>query len=171
MQDHIAKPINPEQFYQTLARWLKPSPAKAADAGGADHSTVPLEIPGFDTADTLSRLAGDVELYHRVLEMLLPSLNNALQQFDAAAAISDRTGLQSVVHGVRGMAANIGAVTLTAAASELEDMLKARSEQPEQLTGFRAAVEQTLRLVTQGLETRKAAASRPMSGSAAFNRA
>ena len=74
----------------------------------------------------MDRLAGDVELYHRVLEMLVPSLTKALQQFDAARADSDRTGLQSVVHGVRGMAANIGAVALAAAASELEDMLKAR---------------------------------------------
>jgi two-component system, sensor histidine kinase and response regulator len=159
MQDHIAKPINPEQFYQTLARWLKPSPMKAGMTNGdAESSAVPLEIPGFDTADTMSRLAGDVALYHRVLEMLVPSLSNALQQFDAAAAIDDRTGLQSVVHGVRGMAANIGAVALTTAASELEDMLKARSAQPEQLTGFRATLERTLMLVTQGLATRKAAA-------------
>ncbi len=163
MQDHIAKPIDPDQFYQTLARWLKPSlkagNADGAAAAGADRGAAALEIPGFDTADTMDRLAGDIELYHRVLEMLVPSLTKALEQFDAACTDNDRTGLQSVVHGVRGMAANIGAVALAAAASELEDMLKARSEQPERLALFRARVEETLLRVTQALETRKAAAA------------
>jgi len=164
MQDHIAKPINPDQFYRTLARWLKPSSAQPGDADDAanhrgDHGATALEIAGFDTADTMNRLAGDVELYHRVLEMLVPSLTKTLQQFDAAHADSDRTGLQSVVHGVRGMAGNVGAVALAAAASELEDMLKTRSEQPEQLARFRARVEETLQRVTQALETRKIAAA------------
>jgi two-component system, sensor histidine kinase and response regulator len=157
MQDHITKPIHPDRFYQTLARWMKPSSASPSESA-ASSGDAPLRIPGFDTADTVSRLAGDVRLYHRVLAMLVPSLSDAIARFDAAAAASDRAGLQSVVHGVRGMASNVGALALAATASELEDMLKTHCEQAQHMTAFRLSIEETLQLVTHSLETRTAAA-------------
>jgi CheY-like chemotaxis protein len=159
MQDHITKPINADTFYQTLARWLQPSCATSLSTNeAANDSAPPLRIPGFDTHDTVGRLAGDIELYHRVLAMLVPSLSDAIAQFDAAFAAGDRTGLQSIVHGVCGMASNVGAAALATTASELEDRLKTRRDQPQHLAAFRAAIEETLRLVTAGLDTHAAAA-------------
>jgi HPt (histidine-containing phosphotransfer) domain-containing protein len=160
MQDHITKPIKPDLFYQTLARWLTPAVARAMEEKSAapqDLDGAPIEIPGFDTADTMDRLSGDVELYHRVLEMLLPSLADALVRFNAAVEACDPVATKSAVHSVRGMAANVGAVALSSCAADLEKMLGERRERPEQLTTFRALVEQTLHLVEQGLAERKAA--------------
>jgi signal transduction histidine kinase/DNA-binding response OmpR family regulator len=160
MQDHITKPIKPDLFYQTLARWLTPAVARAMEekpAAPQDLDGAPIEIPGFDTADTMDRLSGDVELYHRVLEMLLPSLADALVRFNAAVEACDPVAAKSAVHSVRGMAANVGAVALSSCAADLEKMLGERRERPEQLTTFRALVEQTLQLVEQGLAERKAA--------------
>ena len=169
MQDHISKPINPEQFYGTLARWLAPArldattpvavaaTAEAAAANSADLDNTPIEIPGFNTADTLDRLAGDIELYHRVLEMMVPSLKIAINQFSSAVESCDHGGTKMAVHSIRGMAANVGAVALSEYATELEKMLEEYRAGPDQLTTFQALCEQTLHLVQQGLAQRKAA--------------
>jgi len=158
MQDHITKPINPEHFYQTLTRWLTRARAELSAASKPPaKDPQPIEVPGFDTADTMDRLAGDVELYHRVLEMYLPSLATALEQFGNAVASCDQAGTKSVVHSIRGMSANVGAVTLADHAAELEAALGRHQEQPEQLASFRELIEETLRVVEQALAARKAA--------------
>ncbi|WP_151637607.1 7TM diverse intracellular signaling domain-containing protein [Noviherbaspirillum aerium] len=178
MQDHITKPIDPDVFYATLSRWLGRKAAAAASRGAvsdafkvsdvSDLSDVssaiplqahiaPIEIPGFDTGDTLDRLSGDVDLYHQILEMLIPSLTETLEKFDAAVEASDNDAARSAVHTVRGMVANVGATALTEQAAELEALLAARMAHPERLQGFRESVEKTLHLVEQGLAGRKAA--------------
>lgn len=126
----------------------------AAPPGG---QALPVEIPGFDTVDTIERLSGDVDLYHRVLEMLIPSLAGTLAKFNAAVAASDVDATRSAVHTVRGMVANVGATSLTRHAAELEAMLNSRMAPPEYLQRFRGMVEETLRHVEQGLAERKAA--------------
>ena len=157
MQDHITKPINPEHFYQTLTHWL--TPAAQDDDHVQEVVTIPpdapLEIPGFDTADTLDRLAGDVDLYHRVLDMLVPSLSNAMEQYKTAIESCDHAGTRAAVHGIRGMAANVGATALANSAAELEELLGEHRERPDQLTAFRVLAEQTLRQVEQSLAQRK----------------
>ncbi|RJF96220.1 7TM diverse intracellular signaling domain-containing protein [Noviherbaspirillum saxi] len=174
MQDHITKPINPDHFYQTLMHWLTPPDVLASDsssvataiepldatvrsaAAGLDPD-IPVDIPGFDTVDTLHRLSNDVDLYHRVLEMLIPSLSASLGQFSSAAAAGDHAAARSVVHTVHGMAANVGAIELAEYASELEEILARREARPEQLSRFHDLVKQTLSLVEQGLAQRKVA--------------
>ncbi|HJV84415.1 MAG TPA: 7TM diverse intracellular signaling domain-containing protein [Noviherbaspirillum sp.] len=163
MQDHITKPIDPDHFYDTLTRWLtqaEPAVQEEESRGPlpvtADEAS-PIRIPGFDTADTLDRLAGDVALYHRVLTMLVPSLGSALQQFHAAQEAGDHATMKLVVHSVRGMAANIGAVDLMTEAAGLEDMLGKRIARPEHLAAFGEMCKETLGLVEQGLAQRKVA--------------
>ena len=163
MQDHITKPINPGHFYQTLTRWLAPMTVAQAVPSAPEIRTaptdedVPIEIPGFDTADTMDRLSGDVAMYHRVLEMFVPSLSSSLEQFSNGVASSDRAATKTAVHNIRGMAANVGATELTAFAADLEQMLGEHREQPEELARFKVLLEQTVHLVRAALAGRKAA--------------
>jgi signal transduction histidine kinase/CheY-like chemotaxis protein len=162
MQDHIAKPIDPDRFYETLARWLDPAALidlapESSDAAGRADDDMPDRVPtiaGFDTAGTMERLAGDTALYRQILDMLQSSLADALAGFDAAAERQDRTALHAVVHGVHGMAANVGATALAAAAAELETQLREASPMPDAaaLAGFRALAGQTLQAVREGLD-------------------
>ncbi|HEX7636240.1 MAG TPA: 7TM diverse intracellular signaling domain-containing protein [Noviherbaspirillum sp.] len=157
MQDHIAKPIDPQQFYQMLARWLPQSatPASAPVANKtaqpAPHENPPIIIPGFETADTLKRLDDDLVLYRRVLEMMLPSLQETLDCYRMALKSHNRAAMKNAAHSVRGMASNAGAVQLAGAARELERAIVQGSETEEQAVGFCAQMEETIRLVAQGL--------------------
>jgi two-component system, sensor histidine kinase and response regulator len=158
MQDHIAKPISPDHFYATLTRWLAHAQAPATENAPLkkEHpASLPIQIPGFDTATTMDRLDGDVALYHRVLEMLMPSLSTSIAHFSTALASSDRAGAKRIVHSIRGMAANVGALALTASAAELEQRMNENRERPEQLAAFGVLIEQTLKLVEQALAERK----------------
>lgn len=154
MQDHITKPIHPEHFYQTLTRWLAQTGSVADTSAPAQAQTGALSIPGFDTVDALDRLAGDVALYHRVLAMLVPSLSNSLQQYNAALDGGDQSSARAAVHGIRGMAANVGATLLADRAAELEELLSGHRERPEQLAAFRTIVADTIRNVEQALSQR-----------------
>lgn len=131
----------------------KPAPLTMEQASNSRPAIV--EIPGFATADTLDRLDGDVDLYHRVLEMLLPSLDTSLAQFDAALERDDRDAMKSVAHSVRGMAANVGAVALSRIATEVEAVFKAGEATRQQLEMFRVQMEETRRLVESGLVERR----------------
>jgi two-component system sensor histidine kinase/response regulator len=176
MQDLIVKPIDPDNFYQTLTRWLKRSPVGQDSVRPRSEADMPaslpaatsslenalkasedaaLKIPGFDTIDTLDRLGGDVDLYHRILAMLLPALSKTLEEFDLSHGEDNRSALAIIAHGTLGMAANVGAFALAKVAGELEQALKERSATAEQLSAFRAMLSETVQAVKQGLADKK----------------
>jgi two-component system, sensor histidine kinase and response regulator len=127
MQDHIPKPIDPDHFYQTLARWLG-APTGSDEAMPADQvppdSDVPIRVPGFDTDEALRRLGGDVVSYHHLLELLVRCLNDAIEQLQCAQGSADRAAIQSAVHSLHGMAANVGARALAECARMVELRLR-----------------------------------------------
>jgi signal transduction histidine kinase/CheY-like chemotaxis protein/HPt (histidine-containing phosphotransfer) domain-containing protein len=167
MQDHIAKPIDPDQFYQTLSRWLKPKSTPmsplidhnaASSCQPAPHTVADddrldgaIEIPGFDTIGTLDRIGGSVKVYHRILAMMLPNLAKSLSQFDAAIEHGEPIPIQHVVHSIRGMSANVGATKLADAAAALEHALIDGHVDADQLNAFRNVTEDTLRVMERSL--------------------
>ena len=161
MQDRITKPIHPEVLYQTLAHWLgrKALPGAAGaplqQEKHARGSTVaPIAIPGFDTADTMERLAGDAQLYSRLLHMLVPALKHALAAFERAGAQADMPGMKECAHSVCGMAANVGATALAELAAQVEAEAAAGNMALARQAAFEAAMRQTLDAVTQALGPR-----------------
>jgi CheY-like chemotaxis protein len=80
MNGHVAKPIDPDQLFSTLQKWIKPgekriqveqseAPAKQTEPDKAvpTEDELPESLPGFDLADGLSRLQGNKKLYRKLL--------------------------------------------------------------------------------------------------------
>src|SRR5437899_1853154 len=103
-------------------------PAAASETSNsnaaADETGGVILIPGFETDDTLERFGNDVELYHTILELLIPTLTEALGRFDTARAARDNAGLKAEVRSIRGMASNVGAAALATSAGALETSLR-----------------------------------------------
>jgi signal transduction histidine kinase/DNA-binding response OmpR family regulator len=70
MNDHVSKPIDPDNLFATLLRWAKPRPKQAfefrpsvTNTEASDEVALP-EIAGVKVADGLNRVAGNRRLYH-----------------------------------------------------------------------------------------------------------
>ncbi|KAA6183867.1 histidine kinase, partial [Thiohalocapsa marina] len=152
--DHIAKPINVAELFSTMARWIRPS----ASTTSAPIQPAPIqlvaseaqkpepELPalpaldGIDTAAGLKRVQGNSALYLKLLRKTAQSQANSLEQYDAAVAAGDWTAAQRIIHSLKGVAGNIGAVDLQEACVRLEAAAKSQRPEPQ----ARAAVLQAL---------------------------
>jgi two-component system sensor histidine kinase/response regulator len=122
MNDHIAKPLDLEQLFNTMARWITPS--RPAIADDAQHITLPgpaWSPLSLDTTDGLKRCMGNTGLYHRLLKSFARTQSPFAQRYEAVA--TDTIQALALVHELKGLAGNIGAHTLLARCSALEASL------------------------------------------------
>jgi two-component system sensor histidine kinase/response regulator len=151
MDDHVAKPIDPNVLYETLARHYRPIRARApkAECAWQAEARVPAaaavtlpaasvvtsaavdgleHVDGLDVAGALSRVAGNRALYVKLLRTFIGDMGGTPARVRAMIDAGDSAGARSSVHAVRGAAANLGAVALAAAAATLERGLGAGFE-------------------------------------------
>ena len=142
MNDFVSKPVDAQQLRTVLSRWLPqqlPLAESAADAGPAQAAVadlpqppmapppmLPTQLDGFELAQTLDRLGHDPELLLRVLRQFLADFepDEWAGQFDAAILDGQHAIAQRLAHTLLGVAANVGAVRLQAAAARLLALLK-----------------------------------------------
>ncbi|AVR96297.1 hybrid sensor histidine kinase/response regulator [Pseudoduganella armeniaca] len=124
MQDYLTKPIDPDRLYATLARWLgRPLlPAPPAQPRPRSGAGLP-ELAGIDTARGLRHVAGNQVLYLQLLERFRHSQRDAAETVLAALGAGRRDEARQRVHTLRGVAGNVGANAVEAAAREVEAAL------------------------------------------------
>ncbi|MEF7613717.1 response regulator [Aquincola sp. MAHUQ-54] len=154
MNDHVAKPIDVDDLYRTLARWLRPAdppvlPAPPGTAAGLP----PLDaLPGIDLHTGRARTLGNEGLYRRMLRMFGQGQRHVIDEFRAAHDAGDGASAARVVHTLRSTAATIGARGVELAAQALEDALRRHAARGD----IEAAVEvlaQEVAIVLEGLDT------------------
>ena len=126
MNDHISKPIDVQELFGTLARWIKPA-ALATPPGSA---TPPPEAPGppldlkrlnhLDTALGLKHAQGKPALYRRLLDKFLRGQSEFAASFEAARTAANTETLVRMAHNLKGVAGILGAVRLQKLAAALE---------------------------------------------------
>ena len=143
MNDHIAKPIDPATLWKTLARWIAPSldysPVQGMQAQAVNpvssHAQInPVdspwarslsELPGFDVNEGLSRVLGKKSLYESMLQKFLVGQSAFRRDFLMAISHGDMNTAQRLAHTLKGVAANIGAKSLSSLAAMLEHAVAA----------------------------------------------
>ena len=122
MQDYLTKPVNPEDLYNTLGRWLagKDMPKLVARKPPMSTSEPPLELPGIDVARGLSHVVGNGPFYLQLLERFARSQRNAMEDIHASCTAGRQSEAVRRAHTLRGVAANIGAVQVQELAERLE---------------------------------------------------
>jgi len=128
MNDHIAKPIRPQELFETLLKWVEhkerelPDPLDSEDSADQTVDELP-ELPGIDTVAGLARTSGNVRSYRRLLEKFVDNQAGAIQELEAAIAEGDAETSVRLAHTVKGVGGAIGASTLQQAAAKLESAL------------------------------------------------
>jgi CheY-like chemotaxis protein len=118
MNDHIAKPINVEEMFATLARWVHPAGAEESVAC-LRGDPLPL-LPGIDADRAQQRLAGNQALYRRILRMFAAQQQDFGTRFGAARASGDFLAARRAAHDLKSGAGTVGAGDLQLAAAALE---------------------------------------------------
>jgi len=140
MNDHVTKPIDPDQLFATLQKWIKPKekgtaiqePAVPVETYTEDEAItadgmLPESLPGFNLAAGLERLRGNKSLYRKLLLDFGADYGVVAGEIHEALATQDFKKAHSLVHNLKGLAGNLEATDLQAAAVEMEKFVKGRS--------------------------------------------
>ncbi len=134
MVDHIIKPINPHRMFDTLLRWVQPV-AMSLPASAAPPGELP-DIDGLDMSGALARLAGNKELYVRLLQQFVQDEKDAAGRFAVAMANHDEALALRISHTLKGLAGTLGFSTLATSAAALEQQVKDHGDYGELLQAF-----------------------------------
>ena len=137
MNDHIAKPIDPVNLLETVARFYESADAAAAglnarplpDYRGAEDDSHGLpSIAGLDTKDGLSRVGGNRKLYLKLLGQFIEQQGPAVEQITDALAKGDIALAERLAHSLKGVSGNIGATRVQSTAGVLERLIHDRAD-------------------------------------------
>ena len=141
MNGHVTKPIDPEQLFATLQKWIKPVAERAAvqnppvldvpaepDQAVPDEAALPESLTGFDLAAGLERLMGNKRLYRKLLVDFGTKYTETAREIRAAIDANDFEQAHSLVHNLKGLAGNLEAKDLQAATVEMEKLVKGQTK-------------------------------------------
>ncbi|MTW20045.1 PAS domain S-box protein [Allochromatium palmeri] len=131
--DHLAKPIEIHSVFNMLEKWLQadgdctqsPLDASPAPQGVPDHSAV------IDTARALRAFDGDQVLYQRALALFKEQLETEFKPLFGPLDGIEPSLKRRLLHTLKGLAATVGAQTLSAAAARLEVFIRRSEPIPE----------------------------------------
>jgi PAS domain S-box-containing protein len=137
MNDHVTKPIEPEQLYQALGRFLVTrGPGLQVDSGS---STGLPDIKGLDQEDGLRRVGGNSTLYRKLLDDFVQKYGEILSDLTVAIADKNFSETLQLAHAFKGVAGNLGAMDVFEAAKALE--MAAQEERVGELEELSQALE------------------------------
>jgi CheY-like chemotaxis protein len=167
MNGHVTKPIDPDQLFATLQKWIQPHKkrvhvAQPEVSGTAESFTetapeadeLPKSLPGFDLEDGLKRLQGNQKLYRKLLLDFSAKYAGSANEIRQALDAKDFEQAHSLVHNLKGLAGNLAATDLQTAAVELEKLVKggqqkgaSTKELNRKFAGLKKAIDKAVRAV------------------------
>ncbi len=155
MNDHLTKPIDVEQVIESLARWMPPfqegESAPLVFEVPGEEKWAPLHLHGFDLDSALKRLCGNERLLFRLLRDFGENHQGSVAAIRRALERGEQATALQLLHSLRGVAGNLSAASVVAAAGALEGLLK-RGGAPvakRELEQLELALQQALASVSQ----------------------
>ena len=156
VNDHVAKPINPKHLFATLCKWIEPkierrppqglgSVLSANHGGHTNHGDYAIEetIPGMDLKSGLERVGGNWQRYRTLLFKFRDNQRDIVAKIRQALASENHEMVLHLVHTLKGVSGNMGAVSVQQATQALETALK---------NGIEEGIETCLESVSATLE-------------------
>lgn len=155
MNDHIAKPIDVNQLFITLARWVTQK-VSVPDVGSSASQEVlgpDIKLPviaGLNLDSALQRLGGNHALLLKLIQRFADNQRGTIINIRQALMRDDLSEAILATHTIKGLAGNIGASQIQSLAAELETAL--RNDQTDSLTVILPSFEQELAIQLKHIE-------------------
>jgi signal transduction histidine kinase/DNA-binding response OmpR family regulator len=180
MNDHVAKPIDPDELFTVLLRWIKPrdgssttaehaapaaasvSTATAAKAGETEN----LTIPGIDTKAALRRAGGNLKRYESLLRKFAQLSAGGVEEIRNALAAGETETAARAAHSIKGSAANLGASEVAEVAAKAESAVLAGQGVEETLRSLETSFARTAAAIRTALPSEQTAVGGNGGGSA-----
>ncbi len=125
MNDHVAKPIDPDEVYAALVKWLKAGPSRIHRAKeSAQEAPNPLNIVGLDSDIGLKRVMGKHDSYRALLRRFADEQANAAVEIRKFMALKQSDDALRIAHSLKSVAGNLGATSISECAARLEEALQ-----------------------------------------------
>ena len=132
MNDHIAKPIDPDQLIGTLLHWIKRPdgdgdgavPEKQARRSAAAVDKAPIEIAEVDVTSALKRTGGNRKRYETLLHRFAQKQENAVETMRESLSSGDAATAERMAHSLKGAAGTLGAMAVSEAAAKAEAAIR-----------------------------------------------
>jgi PAS domain S-box-containing protein len=156
MNDHVAKPIEPDKLFKTLVQWIPPRDSEATQAelepSGKKiaEDNLPHSLEGIDIEEGLRRVGGNRKLYRKLLVEFYQDHRDDVHAIRKALDQDDLETAQRLAHTIKGVSGSIGAGDLQREGASLDSSFKEGQQDlyPELI----ARLENALAPVMQGLE-------------------
>lgn len=166
MNGHVAKPIDPDQLFSALKKWVKPSEQRVhdqqpevsvepseLDRAVTEENELPEFLAGFDLADGLNRLQGNKKLYWKLLLNFAADYNHVADEIRHALDAEEYDRAHSLVHNLKGLSGNLAATDLQAAALNLEKLVKGAKENAPPIKELNLSFSELENALRQALES------------------
>jgi PAS domain S-box-containing protein len=135
MSDHVAKPVDPDRLYRTLASWLRREPpagrSRASWRRRALAERVPepvppglAAVPGVNARLGMRSLGGNRQRYLELLRDLAVSHQGDGARVRELLAGGAAAAAHQLAHGLKGVSGTLGAVRIQALAGGLDTLLR-----------------------------------------------
>ncbi len=163
MEDYVTKPINVDEVFSTLIKWIPAANKNILPEQEQDRKTAvrPDEvIPVFETIDTATgvmRVGGNKTLYLTLLSKFYNSNKIIDEEIRGAVKKNDKEAAVRLAHTVKGVAGNLGISGLAEDAAKLESFfLKSdMSESGDMINRFAGSLNAVLQELDVWMKTRQ----------------
>jgi CheY-like chemotaxis protein len=170
MNDHVAKPIDPDNLFKTLVKWIGPR-EKGLPQGDFPDSVekdvgerLPKSLMGIDMEAGLQRLGGNHKLYGKLLVKFFEDHREDARAIREALDRNEIDIAQRIAHTIKGVSGSIGAGELYLVAKDLDAAFKEGRQ--KNYGDLLSRFENALTLVMEGLEVLSASGRKQKADSA-----
>ncbi len=170
MDDHIGKPIDPDELFGKLLKRVKPLEivqtqeaaiitAEKTETKPAQQDNLP-DIPGLDTNLGLKRVMGKKKLYMSLLRKFIEDQGQTTARIRQCLDSGDYGTAERLAHTTKGVSGNIGATGIQENAAVVEAAIR-NNEPSETLDEKLKALDEVLSVMVSSLSATMGVATEP----------